>query len=194
MEITFTKGNWEQYFQYGYTWRFPETPKFRQEENCIVNTKDGVRQNGCDFTSIMLKELYEEGAKFTYTTSFESYGAPLFVITDRLKADEDGILRFGNYYEVVLWHKGINIWDIRRENGEIRIEWLLRNDFPVEPGRIYEITVELGKKRLKIWVDGHYFELFIPELPEKAYVGLTACEGINRFYSMKAEKGAVSRK
>ena len=188
MEITFTKGNWERYFQYAYTWRFPETPKFRQEEKCIVNTKDGIRQNGCDFTSIMLKEPYEKGAKFTYTTSFESYGAPLLVITDRLEADEEGILRFGNYYEVVLWYQGVNIWDIRRENGEIRIEWLLRNDFPVEPGKIYEVTVELGKKRLKIQVDGHYFEISIPELPETAYVGLTACEGINRFYSLKAEK------
>ena len=185
--IKFTKGNWEHYFDYAYTWRFPETPKFVQEENCIVNTKDCIRQNGCDFTSIMLKENYGEGTKISFTASFESYGAPLLVIADGLDRDEGGNLRFGNYQEVVLWEKGINVWDFHRVNDKIQIDWLLRSDYPIEPGKIYKLTVELGKQRLKVRVEGHYFELRVPSLPEKAYLGITACEGINRFYDLQIE-------
>ena len=67
MEITFTKGNWEHFFDYAYTWRFPETPQFIQEENCIVNGKNAIRQNGCDCTTILLKELYGQGTKISFT-------------------------------------------------------------------------------------------------------------------------------
>lgn len=185
--ISFTKDNWEQYFDYAYTWRFPETPKFVQEENCIVNTKDGIRQNGCDFTSILLKERYGEGTKISFTTSFESYGAPLLVITGSLDRDEGGNLRFGDYQEVVLWEKGVNVWDFHRMNDKIQIDWLLRSDYPIEPGKLYKLTVELGKQRLKVWVESYYFELRVPSLPEKAYLGITACEGINRFYDLEIE-------
>ena len=185
--ISFTKGNWEQYFDYAYTWRFPETPKFVQEEDCIVNTKDGIRQNGCDFTSILLKDRYSTGTKISFTASFESYGAPLLVIAENLDRDENGTLRFGNYQEVVLWEKGVNIWDFHKLNDKIQIDWLLRNDFPVEAGRRYKVTVQLEKRRMKVWVEGHYFALYVPSLPEKVHLGITACEGINRFYDLEIE-------
>lgn len=189
MEITFTKGNWEHFFDYAYTWRFPETPQFIQEENCIVNGKNAIRQNGCDCTTILLKELYGQGTKISFTASFESYGAPLLVIANELDWDENGVLRFGNYQEVVLWENGVNVWDFHRVDGEVKIDWLLRNDFHLEPEKIHELTVELGKQRLKIWVDGQYCELRVPSLPEKAYLGITACEGINRFYGLTLEPG-----
>lgn len=187
-EVKFTKGNWEQHFQYAYTWRFPETPKFRQEESCIVNTKDGIRQNGCDFTSILLKKMYGVGTKISFTASFESYGAPLLVIADALDRDENGVLRFGDYQEVVLWENGVNIWDFHREDGQVKIDWVLRNDFPLAPGEVHELKVELAKKRLKIWVKDRYFELMMANLPEKVYLGITACEGINRFYGLTVEE------
>lgn len=186
MEITFTKGNWEHFFDYAYTWRFPDTPKFIQEENCIANTKG---EDGYGFTSIFLKQKYGRGTKISFTASFESYGAPLLVIAKDLDRDSDGNLRFGDYQEIVLWENGVNVWDFHRVDGEVKIDWLLRNDFHLEPEKIHELTVELGKQRLKIWVDGQYCELRVPSLPEKAYLGITACEGINRFYGLTLEPG-----
>jgi len=188
MDITFTKGNWERYFQYAYTWRFPETPKFRQEEDCIVNTRDGIRQNGCDFTSILLKDRYGEGTRISFSASFESYGAPLLMIAEDLEKDGDGNLRFGHYQEVALWENGFNVWDIHKGESGFNIEWLLRNDFPLAPGQRHEVTVELRKKRLKIRVDDRSCELYVPSLPEKVYLGITACEGINRFYRLTLEQ------
>ena len=184
-EISFTAGNWEQYFQYAYTRRFPETPRVRQEADCIVNVRNGIRQNGCDFTSILLKETYEEGTTISFTASFESYGAPLLLIAEDLEQDEAGVLRFGTYQEIVLWEHGVNVWDFRMEQGKVVFDWVLWNKFPLEANKPHKLTVRLGKKRLMGWVNDRYFELFMPALTEKVWLGITACEGINRFYDLQ---------
>ena len=106
--ISFTKGNWEEYFQYASTWRFPQTPAFIQEKDCIVNADKS------EFTTVFLKERYTEGTRISFTASFESYGAPLLVIAKELDRDEKGNLRYGDYQEVVLWERGINVWDFER--------------------------------------------------------------------------------
>ena len=202
MEITFTKGNWERYFNYAYTRRLPHTPRFIQEADCIVNARKS------EFTTILLKDRYTPGARISFTASFESYGAPLLVIVKDLERDEQGNLRFWDYQEIVLWEKGVNVWNFQKdetnsgntrwdgfsavENG-IRIDWLMSNCHPLEAGKLYTMTVELGKQRLKVWVEGHYFELRVPSLPEKAYLGITACEGINRFYNLTLEPGVPER-
>lgn len=207
MEITFTKGNWEHFFDYAYTWRFPDTPKFIQEENCIANTKG---EDGYGFTSIFLKQKYGRGTKISFTASFESYGAPLLVIAKDLDRDSDGNLRFGDYQEIVLWENGVNVWNFQKvgeaaqidgpryrgfplvESG-VRIDWLLRNDFPLEAKKLHTLTVELCWQRLKVWADDRYFELQIPDLPEKAWLGITGCEGLNRFYNLTLEPGVPER-
>ena len=184
-EISFTAGNWERYFQYAYTRRFPETPKFQQEANCIVNVRNGIRQNGCDFTSMLLKDTYGEGTTISFTASFESFGAPLLLIAEDLEEDEAGVLRFGTYQEIVLWEHGVNVWDFRMEKGNVVYDWVLRNEFPLEANKPHKLTVRLGKKRLLVWVNDRYFELFMPALTEKVWLGITACEGINRFYDLQ---------
>lgn len=191
MEIAFTKGSWERYFQYAYTWRFPETPRFIQEAECIVNAGGGTRQNGYDFTTLLLKEKLGVGTRMSFTASFDSYGAPLMMIAEELERDSDGNLRFGNYFEVVLWEQGVNVWDICRNGTDFDIKWLLRDEFPLEPGKPHRLTVELAKERLKIRVNGHSVELHISGLPERAYLGITACEGRNCFYSLEMEPGTL---
>lgn len=189
MNIPFTKGSWEHLFDYAYTWRFPETHKFLQEENCIANIRDDAltHHDGYGFTSILLKDLYGAGTKVSFTASFEGTGAPLLMIAEDLEQDEQGVLRFRNYQEIVLWQYGVNIWDIFTEDGKNKIDFLLRNDFPLEPGKPHTVTVELENQRLKIRLREHYFELHVPRLPEKAYIGITACEGPNRFYQLEIE-------
>ena len=56
--IEFTKGNWENFFEYAYTTRFPFTPKFVQEEDCISNGRNPEMSDGFDYTTIMTKEKY----------------------------------------------------------------------------------------------------------------------------------------
>ena len=196
MRIQFTEGNWERYFNYAYTWRLPHTPEFIQEADCIVNARKS------EFTTILLKDRYAPGTKISFSTSFDSYGAPLLVMVKDLERDEQGKLRFREYQEIVLWENGVNVWNFQKdetnsgntpwdgfsavENG-IRIDWLLSNSHPVQAGKRYTMTVELGKERVAVQVDGHSFELRIPGLAEKVYLGITGCEGINRFYDLEIE-------
>lgn len=188
MHIEFRKGEWEQHFQYAYSWRFPETPKFIQEDDCIVNGScNPLRQNGCDVTSILLKETYTAGATLSFTASFAYYGAPLVIIADGLEQDDQGNLRFGHYQEVVLWENGVNVWDIQKNGDGFQYKWLLRNDFPLKPNQIHSLSVRLEENRLDILAGGHHCTLYIPNLPKTAYLGITACEGINRFYTLDIE-------
>ena len=197
MDITFTKGNWERYFQYAYTWRLPNTPRFIQEADCIVNAQKS------EFTTILLKERYTAGTRVSFTASFESYGAPLLTIAGGLDRDEKGNLRFGDYQEIVLWERGVNIWDFQKVDREVqntpwngfsgvengtRIDWLMSSMHPLEAGKQHALTVELGKQLVKVWYAGQHFELRVPNLPEKVYLGITACEGINRFYRLTLEQ------
>ena len=39
-DIKFTKGNWEEYFEYAYTTKFPFKPKFVQEADCIATREN----------------------------------------------------------------------------------------------------------------------------------------------------------
>lgn len=194
MRIQFTEGNWERYFNYAYTRRFSHTPEFIQEADCIVNARKS------EFTTILLKDRYAPGTRISFTTSFESYGAPLLVIVKDLERDEQGNLRFWDYQEIVLWEKGVNVWNLQKDetnsgstpwngfsavdNG-IRIDWLMSSCHPVQAGKRYTMTVELGRQLIKVWVDGHDFDLRIPGLPENVYLGITGCEGINRFYDLE---------
>ena len=76
---------------------------------------------------------------------------------------------------------------------QVDILGILGNGFPLEAGKIYTLTVELGRQRLKVWAADRYFELRIPELPEKAWLGITGCEGLNRFYNLTLEPGVPER-
>ena len=186
-DIRFTKGNWEEYFEYAYTQRFPFKPKFVQEEDCIANSTNPGMNDGFDYTTIMTKEKYGIGTRLRVTCSFEEYGAPLITLTDNLKRDEEGDLCYGPCYEVVLWEEGINVWHLFEDNGEIKWHKLLAAEFPVEAGTKHEMYIELLEKAVKVVVGENTMTLRIENLPEEVYIGITGCENINRFYNLKID-------
>jgi hypothetical protein len=186
-DIKFTKGNWEEYFEYAYTRRFPFKPEFIQEEDCISNSKNPEMKDVFDYTTIMTKEKYGTGTRLWVTCSFENYGAPLITLTDNLKRDEDGNLSYGACHEVVLWEKGINVWNLFEEKGEIKYHKLLAVEFPLEAGIKHEMYIELDNKAVKVVIGDKTQTLRIENLSEEVYIGITGCEDINRFYSVKID-------
>ena len=151
-KVEFTKGNWETCFNYAYSKRFPFNPEFAQENDCIVNKRNPEMADGFDYTTIMLKEPYGEGTKFSFTCSFEEYGAPLFTITDKMETDENGCWHYGDCYEVVLWENGINVWDLYEEDGAIKWNKVMSLEFPVKSNKKHKMFLELidnvGEKEL----------------------------------------------
>ena len=188
VNINFKKGEWEDFFRYVYNSRFPFKPHFYQENNCIVNGRNPQMRDGFVYTTIMTKEMYSVGTKIWFTSSFEYYGAPLITLTDTLEKDENGDLWYGVGQEIVVWEKGIHVFDFFIEDGNLKWYKLLGDIFPLATCEKHEVCVEIKDKYLIITIEGRTINLRVENLPEKFYIGITGCENINRIYNVKIEK------
>ena len=183
-KIEFTKGKWENSpFTYAYSFRFDQVPQFVQEPDCVVNCKNETAKYGFDNISFLSQETYGPGTRVETCCSFEDLGAPLIVMTDKLYPCEDGVVRYGDYIEVVLYKDGINVWRMYMIDGEVKWNKLMSVEFPVTQSEKHTFGVEIQENVLKIDCEGRKMMLRVDNLPKLMHVGINACEGINRFYS-----------
>lgn len=186
MKIEFKEKSWNQeHFTYAYSYRFEETPKFVQKADCVENTKNPGAVYGFDNISFMSLEKFEPGTKLTTRCAFEDLGAPLLVIADQLTTDERGVVRYGDYLEVVLWKNGVNVWQMWMENGEVTWRQLMGVEFSVTENDIHTLSVLIEKDALQITADENKMMLHIHDLYPSFHLGINACEGINRFYNLE---------
>ena len=177
-------------FMYVYSPACKYYKEFIVEDDCIHNTYNDELQDW-DYVSMVSKKRYSVGTKITTKCSFAKFGAPLIVFSDDISKDENGRNIYGHHYEIVAYEDGINIWSIVRcpERKEKPI-------FPTKVGSLsfhvdentlieLEVTVEKGKIIAKLC--GQVLEVTYSEIPEKFHVGITACEGDNRFTELKIE-------
>lgn len=181
LSVNFKKGEWENKLEYAYTSRYEAFPQFVQEKDCVVNQKNDVNNYGFDNVTLVTKEKYEEGTTVTAECSFDVMGAPLILITDGLY-EENGKLRFGDYYEVVLYEDGINVWQMYMEDSTVKWNKLLGVAFKVSEKEKHTFSVKLLKQAFEITCGEEKIWLRVPDLPKSVNLGITACEGINRFY------------
>ena len=111
------------------------------------------------------------------------------IFANNLYKDSENDLRFDDYYEVVLYKDGINVWRLYKDSAENKMKWhlLLGVNFKVTPKEKHTLTVELAEKAFKIKCGSEDIVLRIADLPKQMHAGITACEGINRFYSLDIE-------
>lgn len=183
--ILFKEHSWEQdSLTYAYSYRFEETPVFVQKADCIENTKNEDAVYGYDNISLLTKEKFGPGTKLTTRCAFEDLGAPLLVIADHLSTDDRSVVRYGDYLEVVLWKNGVNVWRMWMENGEVTWKQLMGIDFPVAEHEIHTLSVTIEADTLYIEADDKKMQLYVDNLYPSYHLGINACEGINRFYSL----------
>ena len=195
-QITFTPGNWEQEgLELAYSWRFEELPEFVQEADCIRNSASlpGSCQNGgYDYMGLMLPETYGAGTKLTVRCSFAATeggsGAPMLTIADRCEVDENGVLRTLDYYEVVIWHRGMNLWRLHTEDRQVHHYLVAGLSFPLKMDTMHTLSAELKDNRMMISVDDQMADLFVSDMPEQYRIGYTACEGICKLFDMTVEE------
>lgn len=191
-KIDFSRGQWaDSSLTHVYSYRFDDRPVFTQEDGCIRNgTKQEPPRSMSDYEYITLftKEKYEAGVKISTKCSFEDFGAPLLVITDEI-IEDDGELRYGNYFEVVLYEEGVNVWKLWMPEGK-KVVWhkLMAVKFPVKANEVHDLTAKFNRDTIEIEADGRKMMLRVADLPEKFHVGLSGCENINRFYEMTIEE------
>ena len=186
MELSFARGAWNmEGLVYANSYRWADVPAFTQEDDCIVNGKTTSLTTGYENVSLMLKEPLSGDTHIVLRTSFDAWGAPLLVLAEDLAPDEEGKYRYREYYEVVLYEEGINVWRLTTDEDNT-VSWrkAMSVDFPVSCGEIHTLTVDVIGDTLEITADEHRMSLLLPDLFQRYYVGIDACENINRFYSL----------
>ena len=189
MYIQFRKNSWnEGSVTHAYTYRFPFTNHFVQRDDYIENGINLEMKDGFDYLSLLSKEKYSFGTEITVRCSFLENAAPLIVISDSLDLCEDGAYRYGNFFEIVLYKNGINVWRLwKNENGKTVGHKRLGAAFPVTENEIHTISVRLEKSYIIISFDGMLFDMRAEDLFDSFHVGTTGGEGACRFYDMKID-------
>ena len=71
------------------------------------------------------------------------------------------------------------------ENKKVTWKKMLGVEFPVSEGDIHTLAVDMTKDGLRIEADEHRMFWRCEDLYESFHLGIDACEGLNRFYSME---------
>lgn len=194
MKLNLTPGSWEDQLLHVFSERFESKPRFMQEPDCICNAPDpewvtgeAEGRDGYQHITLMTKEPVPVGTTVTTECSFHKFGAPLIVLAKDLIPDADGDLRYGDYYEAVLYENGLNIWRLYRKDGTVKWHKLVGVTFPVSEGERHTLSVTIREKVLSVKCLDTTVDLHVDDLPDALYAGITACEGINRFWSFSAE-------
>jgi hypothetical protein len=115
--------------------------------------------------------------------SFDRRMAPLIVLAPELGADCNSQPQYREHYEVVLYDEGVNVWHHVMALGRPRWQKLAHHPFAVPARQRHVLEVEKRAAELVVRTVGAEFAVSAPDLPPSCYVGITGCEGINRFYS-----------
>ncbi|MBR2926914.1 MAG: hypothetical protein IKC31_05000 [Clostridia bacterium] len=185
---SFANEAWKQELTQAYSFRFTETPDFKQKSDHIAIGANSDHREGFDNITLLTKEVYSAGAKATLHCQFEDLGCPEIIIAKQPELCSDGAVRYGECFEVVLWKNGVNVWRhfYDKENG---CSWHKRLGLrmPVEEHKMHELTMTITEGHIIFTIDGVRALLRVEDLFERFYFGVSACEGIVRLYDFCIE-------
>jgi hypothetical protein len=146
------------------------------------------------YTSMVYKKRFQLNCRISTTLSFAYRMAPLIVIAPVLGQDDKKRPEYREHYEVVLYDKGLVVWQHFYDSKTQKPHWrrLAYNRYKYQPRRKYKLQLTLKQKGLKkeihIQTEKQKFGILHNKLPKNFFVGITACEGVNRFYSFSARE------
>ncbi|MDD4098915.1 MAG: hypothetical protein PHC30_09100 [Lentisphaeria bacterium] len=151
------------------------------------------------YTSMVYRHKVSGRTKVSATLLFEDRMAPELVLAGELGLDAKGRPEYREHWEIVLYDEGINVWHHEIRDGKPFWRKAAYLKTPFQPGVQYtlEALVEFpagGKgPQLSVTCDGKRFGCLLPTLPEPFHVGVTACEGVNRFYDFKLTTNKIHK-
>jgi len=124
---------------------------------------------------------FEVGAEM----SFDVRTAPLIVLAAEPEYNERNKREYRHHFEVVLYDLGVNLWHHQFVDGEQ--SWVLAAywRFGLEAKTRHDLRVVRRGNELSMKLGEREFGCYVEALPEVLYAGITACEGINRFYNFE---------
>ena len=163
---------------------------FEREETCIKNSYNAA-VGDYEYTTVMLRRKLGVGSKITTECDFEKRGAPLVVISNVL-FEKDGHTYYGEHFEAVAFEEGCNVWYNRLPTEEnsakpLVVKKIHFEDIPTPNKQRVRLSVEFGDGEMTVEMNGRRFSVKHEAIPREFWFGITACEGINRFYDLTVE-------
>jgi hypothetical protein len=142
---------------------------------------------GQTYTSMVMKEKIKGDITIVSDMEFTFRMATLIVIAPTLGQNTNGVPEYREHFEVVIFDKGVNVWHHFFKDGKPFWKKAAYSNFTLKPNIRYTLEVKIEHtskgKMMKVSVDGHEFGYMDDSLPDEFYVGITGCEGINKFYN-----------
>ena len=185
---TFNSRKWKEELTEAYSFRFTETPHFKEHDDHIANSVNEEHREGFDNISLISKSTYKLGTKASLKCSFEGLGCPEIILVKKPEVCDDGVTRYGECVEIVLWRGGINVWR-HYMTDDHKCSWnnISRFKTPISEGEIHELSVKVEDKYVYFSAGGVSGNVRIDDLFDEFYIGVTVCEGIARLYEFTAE-------
>ena len=137
------------------------------------------------YTSMVYNQPLTGAFAARATLSFDLRMAPSIVLAAPPEHNSQNGREYRHHFEIVFFDQGINLWHHQYIDGQP--SWILAAYWrlTLAPKTRYAPRVIRQKNALDITLEGREFGCFLPALPDVLYAGVTACEGINRFYSFE---------
>ena len=185
---SFANDSWKKGLTQAYTFRYKETPNLTEKEDHVTTAVNPEHKEGFDNISLLSKETFSGNVSAKLRCSFDDVGCPEIILVKKPEKCEDGAVRYGECFEIVLWKNGVNIWrHFMDENYKCSWHKRIGLDMSVTEGDIHELSVEVKENYIIFSVDGVSLEVRTEDLFESFHIGITACEGIVRLYDFTVE-------
>lgn len=186
--IDFKNKDWQNSdLIYTYSHRFTQRSVFVQKDDCIESSVDASMPDGYDYIGLLFKDTCPKETKITTECYFHKYGAPLLLIANEVEKCADNTYLLIDYIEIVIWENGINVWKHWVKDQKDSWELLMGVDFDVPCGEKVVLSSEFKDDMLMIEAQGKKMQVNVKNINDNVHLGILACEGINRFYSIKLD-------
>ena len=140
------------------------------------------------YSCMVYKKKITGDVTVTSTMAFAYKMAPLIVLASDLSENAKGQKQCSERFEIVIFDEGINVWRHFVKDGKLTYRKAAFASFRLEKDTKYRLEVKKTGKTLTVAVAGHTFGYIDDALPESFFVGITGCEGLNRFYDFTVRR------
>ena len=138
------------------------------------------------YTSMVVARPFEGNLSIHATFSFEDQMAPLMVLAPELGKDAQGRPEYREHFEIVAYNLGLNVWHHTWVEGKPHWRKAAYWKFELQPKTRHGLDLQVNHSSrgpmLVLKLEEREMGYLEPALPTRGYVGITGCEGVNRFY------------
>lgn len=193
LAVSFTEKGWDPA-----AWTLCRNPtvdylgKWVQHDTYVENETpaDPAKRSALEgsLTTMVYATKFSGDYTIAATLQIGAGAAPGIIIAQDLTTDDKGRPQYGEFYECIIYEKGINLWHHFAKDGKRTYEKTSWSDFALKADTPYKFEVRKRGKSLLMSVDGHNVGALILTLPDELYLGVEGCEGICRAYDFSVTR------